>query len=281
LLPAREGIMANKIKVGDIEIIVVSDGQAKMKGTDYFPASTPETWEQHKALLDHEGFYTFPFTCFVIRSGDNKVVIDTGLGPAKGDTFHGGDLLAELASAGVKPADIDTVFITHLHVDHVGSAALRDENKQLQITFPNATYRWTTAEQDYWAGELPPQQVARRDIFAAVAPRWEAAEAGASLAPGVNGYWMPGHTPGHAGVVVSSGTERAFILGDGVACPAQFTEADWSGAGDVDPKLARDGQEALAREIEGSDVLVRGSHFPGLQFGRIMRGEGKRYWAAQ
>ena len=44
------GIMANKFKVGDIEIIVVSDGEAKMKGTDYFPASTPETWEPHKAL---------------------------------------------------------------------------------------------------------------------------------------------------------------------------------------------------------------------------------------
>jgi glyoxylase-like metal-dependent hydrolase (beta-lactamase superfamily II) len=272
--------MANRFKVGEIEITVVSDGEAKMKGTDYFPASTPETWEPHKALLDHEGFYTFPFTCFVIRSGDKQVLIDTGLGPARGDTFHGGDLMPELASAGVEPGDIDTVFITHLHVDHCGSAALRDENKQLQITFPNASYRWTTAEQEYWSkADLPPQQVARRDIFAAVAPRFEAADGGESLAPGVDVYWMPGHTPGHAGVVVSSGTERAFILGDGVACPAQFTEADWSGAGDVDPKLARDGQEALAREIEGSDVLVRGSHFPGLEFGRVMRGEGKRYWA--
>ncbi len=271
---------ANRFKVGDIEIIVVSDGQAKMKGTEYFPLSTPETWEPHKALLDDEGFYTFPFTCFVIRSGDKMVLIDTGLGPVKGDTFHGGDLMGELAAAGVKPSEIDSVFITHLHVDHIGSAALRDENKELQIAFPNATYRWTSAEQDYWAGELPPQQVARRDIFEAVAPRWEAANGGASLAPGVDVYWMPGHTPGHAGVVVSSGTDRAFILGDAVSCPAQITETEWSGAGDVDPALARAGQEAAMRELEGTTALVRGNHFPGLSFGRVLRGEGKRYWQA-
>ncbi len=272
--------MPHTFKLGDIDITVVSDGEAKLKGTDYFPASAPETWEPHKALLDDDGMLTFPFTCFVIRSGDKRVLIDTGLGPIKGGGYRGGDLIADLASAGIKPGDIDTVFMTHLHADHCGSSALRDENKQLQIAFPNATYRWTTAEQDYWSGELPPQQIARRDIFAAVAPRWEAADGGASLAPGVDVYSMPGHTPGHAGIVVSSGTERAFILGDGVSCPVQLTETEWSGSGDVDPKLARAGQEAMAREVESSGALVRGSHFPGLTFGRILRGQGKRYWSA-
>jgi glyoxylase-like metal-dependent hydrolase (beta-lactamase superfamily II) len=278
--PLRSGIMANRLNVGDIEIIVVSDGEAKMKPTDYFPASTPEAWEPHKALLDEDGLLTFPFTCFVIRSGDQTVLVDTGLGPLKAGTYRGGDLMGELATAGVKAGDIDTVFVTHLHADHIGSAALRDENKELRITFPNATYRWTSAEQEYWSGELPPRQVARRDIFAAVATRWKAADGGSSLAPGVDVYWMPGHTPGHAGVVVSSGTGRAFILGDGVSCPVQVSETEWSGAGDVLPALAREGQDAAMRELEGTPTLVRGCHFPGLSFGRVLRGEGKRYWQA-
>ena len=271
--------MTNVFRVGEIEITVVSDGEAKLKGTEYFPASTPEAWDPHKALLDDEGNLTFPFTCFVIRSGDRRVLIDTGLGPLKSGTYRGGDLMGELRAAGVRPDDIDTVFLTHLHADHCGSSALRDENKQLQIAFPNATYRWTNAEQAYWSGELPPQQIARRDIFAAVAPRWEAADGGASLAPGVDVYWMPGHTPGHAGVVVSSGTDRAFILGDGVSCPVQLSEAEWSGAGDVDPALARAGQEAAAREAEASGSLFAAAHFPGLTFGRVLTGEGKRYWS--
>ena len=274
--------MANTFKVGEIEISVVSDGEARVKGTEYFPASAPATWESHKALLDDEGFLTNPFTCFVVRSGGKKILIDTGLGPMQvpRSWLRGGDLMGELASLGIQPGDIDTVFITHLHPDHCGSAALRDESNELQIAFPNATYRWTSAEQTYWSGEVPPQQIARRDIFAAIAPRWQAAEGGASLAPGVDVYAIPGHTPGHAAVVVSSGTERAFILGDAIACPAQLSEAEWSSTGDVDPKLARAGQEAVLKEAEASGSLLRGSHFPGLSFGRVMRGEGKRYWSA-
>lgn len=273
--------MAERLMVGDIEITVVSDGEAKMSPTEYFPASNAAAWEAHKTLLDADGMLRFPFTCYVIRSGGKTVLVDTGLGPMRGDTFHGGDLLPELSAAGLAPSDIDTVFVTHLHVDHIGSAALRDVNKELKVTFPKAAYCWTQAEQDYWSRtDLPPQQAARRDIFAAVADRYEPADGGASLAPGVEVYWLPGHTPGHAGVVVSSGDARAFILGDGVSCPVQLTEAEWSGMGDVDPKLARDGQEALAREIEGKDVPVRGSHFPGLKFGRILSGKGKRYWSA-
>lgn len=273
--------MVERLMVGDIEITVVSDGEAKMVPTDYFPASTAAAWEAHKTLLDPDGMLTFPFTCYVVRSAGKAVLIDTGLGPIQAGAYRGGDLIGELAAAGIAPSDIDSVFVTHLHADHIGSAALRDDSKELQITFPNAAYRWTRAEQDYWTSpDLPPQQIARRDIFAAIAGRYEPADGGASLAPGVDVYWLPGHTPGHAGVVVSSGDARAFILGDGVSCPVQLTEAEWSGAGDVDPKLARDGQEALAREIEGKDVPVRGSHFPGLQFGRILSGNGRRYWSA-
>ena len=273
--------MPEQLIVGDIEITVVSDGEARMVPTEYFPASNAAAWEAHKTFLDASGMLVFPMTCFVIRTAGKTVLIDTGLGPLQAGNYRGGDLLRELASAGVQPADIDTVFVTHLHADHVGSAALRDENKQLQITFPNAAYRWTQAEQDYWSSpDLPPQQIARRDIFRAVAGRYEPADGGASLAPGVDVYWLPGHTPGHAGVVVSSGGARAFILGDGVSCPVQLTETEWSGVGDVDGKLARAGQEALARELEGEDVPVRGSHFPGLKFGRILSATGRRYWSA-
>lgn len=273
--------MANNFQVGDIEVTVVSDGEAVMQPTQYFPASTAEAWEAHKQLLEPDGTLRFPFTCFVLRSGGKTVLIDTGLGPFKSDTWRGGDMLPELAAAGVKPNEIDTVFITHLHADHCGGAATRDENKEMHPTFPNATYRWTQAEQEYWTNpDLPKEQVARRDVFAAVADRFEPADGGTTLAPGVTVYSMPGHTAGHAGVIVASGTDRAFILGDGVSCPVQLTESEWSGMGDFDPKLARASQEAMAREVEGTSTLVRGSHFPGLEFGRVLVGEGKRYWSA-
>ncbi len=270
--------MPNTFTVGDLEVIAVSDGEVSFPAVGYFAETTASQWEQHARWADHEGKLTFPFGCFVVRSGDRRVLIDTGLGPVKFGDYRGGELLGQLAEAGVKPADIDVVFITHLHADHCGSAALKVDG-EMQATFPNAVYRWTSAEQSYWTGDdLPAGSIARRDIFAAVAPQFEAADGGTSLAPGIDVYAMPGHTPGHAGVVLSSGDARAFLLGDGISCPVQLEEPEWSGLGDIDPKLARRSQEALAREVEGTGTLVGTSHFPGLTFGRVLTGEGRRYW---
>ena len=270
--------MPNIFKIGDLEVIAVSDGTVSFPATGYIAGTTAEQWAPHKRWLDHDGKLVFPFGCFLVRSGDRRVLIDTGLGPITFGEYRGGELLGQLAEAGVKPEDIDVVFITHLHADHCGSAALKVDG-EMRATFPKATYRWTSAEQEYWTGgNLPAGSIARKDIFAAVAPRFEAADGGTSLAPGVDVYAMPGHTPGHAGVVLSSGDARAFILGDGISCPAQFEEPEWSGLGDIDPKLARRSQEALAREVEGTGALVGTSHFPGLTFGRVMTGGGRRYW---
>lgn len=270
--------MANTFKIGDLDVLVVSDGMARAPGSVYFPGTTPEQWEPHKRWLDHQGNVEFPFSCFLVRSGDRRVLIDTGLGPVKLWTFTGGDLLAELAAAGVSPEEIDTVFVTHLHVDHCGTVALPGGDG-LRATFPNATYRWSSVEDTFWRTTRPPMTDFDFDaMFASVATRFEPADDGAVLAPGINVIPTPGHTPGHAGVVLSSGAERAFILGDTISCPAQLEQPEWSGMGDLDPKLARRTQEAVLREAEGSGALVGAAHFPGLTFGRVLRGEGRRYW---
>jgi hypothetical protein len=78
--------------------------------------------------------------------------------------------------------------------------------------------------------------------------------------------------------VISSNGERAMMLGDAVHCPVELLEDEWNGLGDVDPELARRTRVALAREIEGVDVPISAAHFPGLAFGRLLKGEGKRRW---
>jgi glyoxylase-like metal-dependent hydrolase (beta-lactamase superfamily II) len=273
--------MANKFQVGDLEVLVVSDGKAEAPATVYFPMSTPDKWEHHKRWLNHNGNVEFPFTCFVIRSGGKTVLIDTGLGPVQVFTFKSdGALLGELAGAGIKPEDIDVVFITHLHVDHCGTVALPDGDVY-KPTFPKATYRWTAAEAAHWrAAPLPPgtANFEFEKMFAAVEGRYEPATGGTVIAPGINVIDTPGHTPGHASVVLSSGGKRAFILGDAISCPVQLEETEWSGLGDIDPKLARQSQEAVLREMEGSEDLMTATHFPGLTFGRVLTGEGRRYW---
>lgn len=272
--------MANTFRVGNLDVLVLSDGVAKAPATMYFAGTTPEQWEPHKRWLDHEGNVSFPFGCFLVRSGDRRVLIDTGLGPIDLWGFKGGALLDELAAAGVRPEQIDTVFVTHLHADHCGSVAL-PQGEGLRATFPSATYRWTAEEDTYWRNNRPlgmPPSFDPKAIFDAVGARFQPIADGEAVVPGITVIATPGHTPGHAGVILSSGTERAFVLGDAIGCPVQLEQPDWSGLGDMDPKLARKTQEAVLREVEGSGALLGTSHFPGLTFGRVLRGEGRCYW---
>ncbi len=275
--------MANKFEIGELEVLVVSDGEAKAPGAAYFPGTTPEMWEPHKQWLDHQGNVVFPFTCFLVRTGGKTVLIDTGLGPVNMFGFTGGALVSELAKEGVQPEDIDTVFLTHLHIDHCGTAAIVEGEKS-RPTFPNATYRWSSDEHEYWTKHLensfgtPEQKAYTKGMLAAVEGRVKTTADGEAIAPGINAIATPGHTAGHAGIVLSSGTQRAFILGDAISCPAQLSEPEWSGMGDMDKDLARRSQEAVLREAEGDGSLLTAAHFPGLTFGRVLTGEGKRYW---
>ena len=271
--------MANAFKIGDIEVLALSDGTSKVPGTMYFAGTTKEQWDKHSRWQDHEGNIEFQFASFLIRTGGRQVLIDTGLGDVKFGPMSGGALLGEMASAGIKPEDIDVVFLTHLHFDHAGACA-----KDGQPVFPNAIYRWSSAENDFWTTTGNPNDPTRtlfsqKNMVSVIGEKFQAADDGVAIAPGVNVISTPGHTPGHASVVVSSGQERAFILGDAISCPAQLEETEWSGLGDMDPKLARQTQEAVAQEIEKSGALLAAAHFPRLTFGRVLRGEGRRYWA--
>jgi glyoxylase-like metal-dependent hydrolase (beta-lactamase superfamily II) len=91
------------------------------------------------------------------------------------------------------------------------------------------------------------------------------------LAPGVTALASPGHTPGHLSIVVSSGTERAILLGDAVTCPQQLEEPDWENMTDVDPGLAHRTREQLWRDLAGRPDVAVAAHFPGLAFGRVLR----------
>lgn len=111
--------MAQQFTVGEIDVIAVSDGTITIPALAYFGKTLAE-WEPHKALLDAGNNLQSPIGCFVIRSGERTILIDAGLGKISAPGYEGGSLLDDLASAGVRPGDIDTVFCTHLHADHIG-----------------------------------------------------------------------------------------------------------------------------------------------------------------
>ena len=276
--PARQ----SEITVGDIRIAYLPDGHARIAPTAFFPASTPEGWKPHGKWLDEEGRLVATIGGFLIRTGGRNVLVDVGFGakevefPGYGP-FVGGRLLESLKQAGLEPADIDTIVYTHLHLDHVGWTS-RAAGETRALTFPNARHLMMAAEWQHWHGTDQPVGPSPREVQQPLENRVEWLSDGQTVAPGVNVLASPGHTPGHVSVVVSSGAQRAIILGDVVHCPVQLDEADWSCVFDVDPKLARRTRERMWAELEDPSTVGAGGHFSDFVFGRLMLAEGKRQW---
>lgn len=259
------------MRLGEIEIVAANDGEGKLPSS-YIPKLD---WDAHKGLLDEEGNFDIALSCFLIKTAGRKILVDAGLGPVTFPPFRGGDLPGNLADAGVTPEDVDLVLITHLHVDHIGW--LVHDGKPY---FPNATIRFGEKDLDQFIRGENPDGFAKPivDVLDA-AGRIETIDGDGEVAPGVSTLHTPGHTLGHISVVASSGTLRAFMLGDAIACPAQLQDAEWAAMSDIDPELSSRSREALYRELEGTEDVAAASHFPDLRFGRVLRGEGKRYFA--
>ena len=78
---------------------------------------------------------------------------------------------------------------------------------------------------------------------------------------------------------IESGGERVLLAADALLHPAQITEPGWSSMFDMDREQERGTRERLLDELEADDLLFAASHFPDPAFGRVVREEGRRYWA--
>src|ERR1700733_2637550 len=109
--------------IGDLRVEGVLDGRVTAPASNYGPAQSPA----HRALIGDDGRVSLPIGAFLVWAGGKLVLIDAGLGARE---FHGderlrtiakgGGLPDSLARLGVRPADIDLVLLTHLHLDHSG-----------------------------------------------------------------------------------------------------------------------------------------------------------------
>lgn len=263
---------ASTVRVGDLDLVAVSDGDCKLPPEFYVGLD----FEQHGDLLGEDGMVTVPLGCFLLRTGGKTVLVDAGIGPVDESWARGGQLPAALRAAGAEPRDIDLVVCSHLHIDHIGWLVADD-----RPFFSNATVRYGGSDWEQFVAKAAPEARSRHIMETLAAhDRLDPMEGDVvPIAPGLTARHTPGHTLGHYGLVVSSGDERAVLLGDAVECPLQLEEPGFSALSDVDPALAARTREALWRELEGTDVLMTGAHFPGLQFGRVLRGAGRRYFA--
>ncbi|MBO0728158.1 MAG: MBL fold metallo-hydrolase [Acidimicrobiaceae bacterium] len=257
--------------VGDVAVEGIIDGAGRFPPTKSFRGTTEEQWAVHRDLLDEDGLLGFSMGGFLLRSGDRVALVDLGVGRRTVLGISGGSFLEELRRHGVAPEAVTDVIFTHLHIDHIGWATDDDQRP----VFPSATYRCSTAD---WQWFMVDHTGEETDVLRGASDRFELWDGATTLLPGVDTLAAPGHTPGSTVVVVSSGAERAMLLGDVVHCPVEMVDDEWGALFDVDPALASRTRVALNRELEGSDIPVAAAHFPGLQFGRLLRADGRRRW---
>ncbi|HEX5365860.1 MAG TPA: MBL fold metallo-hydrolase [Acidimicrobiales bacterium] len=211
------------------------------------------------------------FHTFALAVGDRRILVDTGCGNGKPRTgltaSMFGDLdtpyLGRLGDAGFPPEEVDTVVCTHLHVDHVGwNTTLVDG--RWEPTFPHARYLFVDRDVEHWARQDEEMHAA---AFAdSVRPVMEAGLADLVppdhvVCPEVRLEPTPGHTPGHASVVVASGGASAVITGDMAHHPFQLAVPTRSSFADTDPVLAARTRQDFVDRYADTGTLVLGTHF--------------------
>ena len=148
-----------KQTIGNVEIFVIHDAEIALPVTRSFPDVPVEAWapyqERFPEAFSGADSMRVHFECYLVRSQGQTILVDTGLGSS--NTNPGtvinvgggteGELLSHLQSAGFQASDIDTVFLTHLHPDHVGWNVTRSDAGE-SVTFPKARYVGNQADWD-------------------------------------------------------------------------------------------------------------------------------------
>ena len=203
----------------------------------------------------------------LLAEGDGRVMLfDTGLGPA----VHGA-LPASLALAGVSPAAVTDVFITHTHGDHTGGLVTVEG----ALAFPHAVIHMSAAEWTWMKA-----QSHNPALLAAITPQVRPFEPGTVIVPGVSAAALPGHTPGHVGYEITSGSERLFDMGDlAHSSIVSLARPDWAIGYDTDKTQGEATRRATLARLAASHERVFAPHFPFPGVGRIEAAGDGFTWA--
>jgi glyoxylase-like metal-dependent hydrolase (beta-lactamase superfamily II) len=288
-VPARAGAPLSKqptpgwyrMMLGDFEITALSDGTVPLPvDTLLTGTSKPKIEATLKANYLKPPVET-SVNCFLVNTGSKLVLIDAGAGSLFGPTL--GKLIVNLKASGYQPEQIDEIYITHMHPDHVGNLA-----KDGKIAFPNATVRAAKAEADQWLSQanLDKAPDAMKPFFQgaqasvnpyATAGKFKPFEGETELVPGVRAVPAVGHTNGHTIYVVTSKDQKMVVWGDLIHVAAvQFPEPSVTIQFDTDAKKAMAERKKAFADAAKTGYFAAIAHvsFPGI--GQL-RTEGAGY----
>lgn len=266
-----------KFKVGDIEVIQLFDGIAIRPHDPAFikNASVDETKAALKAAGLSDENVPNSFTITVVKMKGKTIMFDSGTGNQLAPTaglIVKNDLMKK---AGIDPAKISTIVVTHFHGDHITGLMAKDTNAQI---FPNAEIVVPAKEYKYWTDPAVTAGAAKR--IQAVFPGWKNIrqyDGDKDVIPGVKPINTNGHSPGHMSYVIGSGRRQLIVLGDVAVMPSLFVRnPGWHVSFDADANLAEQNRRKIFDRVVADKAIVTGYHF-GMPGAGTIKKDGKGY----
>jgi glyoxylase-like metal-dependent hydrolase (beta-lactamase superfamily II) len=289
--PVAEAAPAPKVEntralmIGELTAKAVRDGYLEFPN-DNQVFGVGHTPEEVAALLTAANLPTdklqLSLQPLLVQTADRVLLFDAGAGSNFGPTA--GQLLANLAAAGVDPKSVTDIFISHVHGDHVGG--LVDANGALN--FPNATIHIAKPEWEFLEGlgadKAKNIGVSNYDaLVAGMKPKVDAFAPGAQLVKGtVKAVDIKGHTPGHSGYLITQGPDSLLYVGDSMHHSiVSVQKAEWPMNFDADQATGAKSRAALIADAAEKGQRIYAVHFPFPGVGKFEK-QGEGYvWVAE
>lgn len=266
-------------RIGDMLVTTVNDGFLDIPFSVLRGAET-EAMQTLMRKAYRNSSPRLTVNAFVIQTGKHDILVDAGGGTTT--IYSMGRMPENLKAAGLSPADIDIVLLTHIHPDH--SSGLMDP--QGKPMFPNARIVVHEDDLTFWSdpglrdGRSPaatPYLDSADMVIGAYRKQFQPSRGG-EIVPGITLLPLPGHTPGHSGYRVDSAGETLVMWGDTVhvpeiQVPLPFVTNEY----DISEPLAAENRRKILELVESEHLLITGGHLHLPGFAHVERdGNGFR-----
>jgi glyoxylase-like metal-dependent hydrolase (beta-lactamase superfamily II) len=280
--PGAPGAQFQPFNIGSYRAVALKDGglDVPVDGKSFIVGQPNE---QVGAVLKAGGapadHFEFSIQPLLVHAGVHVLLFDTGAGGFFGDIA--GKLPESMIAAGEKPASVTDIFISHAHGDHIGglvtsTGALAFPNATIHISAPE--WKWLSGLSEDEAKNFGIHQVAA--LVSAIKPKVVPFEPGTDLLHGiVKAVELNGHTPGHSGYRIGSGTDSVLVFGDAMhSYVVSVRKPSWQVAFDGDKQLGATTRVALVKSSAASGQRLYSEHFPFPGIGRIVKGKDGASW---
>ena len=189
---------------------------------------------------------------FLLQVDGKNILFDAGLGA------FGGQMLDRLAALNVAPENIDLIYLTHFHVDHIAGMIAKDSAGKDVKVFNNAAVYAGKVEYDAWMNDIPKNDL-QKAVMGMYKDKLHLFAFGDSLPHGVLALDAVGHTPGHTAFQISN----LLVIGDlmhGYALQKDHPEINSNY--DMDKEKSVESRKRLMQYARDNKLTMAGMHLP-------------------